>query len=167
MLLGGLNDGPEPLQALCNRAVDVLLRERFRRRAEHRDLFGASGKSRFKALHIRDQDRVGHPGMPFDLTQNLGVIGHLRHPFLGHEGCCLNGGEPGKGEALDQPQFVLGRDRPGLVLKSVPRPNFNNSDLFRQLTWHGCFTPQRYGESQRVTGRARGLLISPRCAVLA
>ena len=54
------HDRPEALQALRDRAVDVLLREGLRRGAEHRDLVGTGGQRRLQALQVGHQHRIAH-----------------------------------------------------------------------------------------------------------
>ena len=81
ILLGRRQHRLEPLDALGDGAVDVLLRERLRRRAEHRHVLGACRERRLEALHVRHQHRIGHARMAIEAAHDLAVVGHLRHPL--------------------------------------------------------------------------------------
>ena len=56
-------------------------------------------------------------------SQHLGAVGELRDHVRAHEARDLEPLQPRRGERLDQPHLVLGRDDLGLVLEPVPGPD--------------------------------------------
>jgi len=79
-LVRGAHHLLESLQALGNGTVNVLLREGFRRRSEHRHLIGAGRQRRLEALEVGCQCRISHSGSPRHAAHHRIVIGHLRYP---------------------------------------------------------------------------------------
>src|SRR6185369_200090 len=80
VLPGGVDDRAETLDALRDRAVDVLLAERLGRGSEDDDLVGPLGARRrqrgVEAFRVRDQHRIANAGLPGDALQHRRVVGH-------------------------------------------------------------------------------------------
>ena len=110
---------PEALDALGNRAVDVLLAEGFAGRAKDDHGIGPCRQRGFKALHIRHQRGIAYTGQPGDAAHHLGVIRHLRHPLGADKTGDLNVFQPRRLQALHQ--LDLHGSRHGLlfVLQAV------------------------------------------------
>jgi len=126
-LLGPRRDGGEALQALVDRAVDVLLAEALRGGAEDGDLVHAGGLlGGLHALHVGHQDRIADPVQAVDLGQDLGRVGHLRHPFGRGEAARLDGAQAGGGQGVNQRHLGRCRHLAGLVLQAVTRPHFDD-----------------------------------------
>src|SRR5262245_2925153 len=77
---GRLDDGREALQALADRAVDVLAAEGLGRGAEYRDLLCARRTRGLETFHVGNQHGVGDARALPDPGHHLGVIRHLWHP---------------------------------------------------------------------------------------
>jgi hypothetical protein len=127
------NHRGESFERLGDRAVDVLLRERLGGRGEHRDLGGAGRARRLEALEIGREHRIGDARPAADAFEDLGVVGHLRHPLRRDEGGRLDRRQAGVGEALDQLELDRGRHLARLVLQPVARPHLDQSNFSRQL----------------------------------
>ena len=152
----GLGHGPEARKALGDGAVDVLLAEGFRRSTEYRHFLCAGCQCCFEAGHVRHQHRVINAGLSYQPFHDLGMIGHLRHPFGRDEGGGFNAGEAGIGQALYELQLDLGGHRIGLILQPVTGTHLNDANFFRQA--HGLFS-EGYGDSESINcggGMIRG-----------
>ncbi len=129
---GSLHQRREACQALGDGAVDVLLRESFGGRTEHRDFLHAGLDGRLQALHVRRQRRVSDPGLALDLREDFGGARHLWHPLGRDEAADFDIGQPGGAQVVDQTHLVHHADRLLLVLQTVTRADFHQPDLFGQ-----------------------------------
>ena len=128
-------DRPRALQALGNRAVDVLARERFSRGDEYRDFVAMDRKRRFQSLHVGRQHRVAHARLLANRRHDLCGIGHLRHPLRRHEARCLDRRQSRISQAIDQSHLDIGGDGSFFVLQAVPWTDFDDAHTTWQ--WHG------------------------------
>ena len=117
------------LEAHGDRAVDVLPRERLRRRAEHGD-FGRTGSHRGgEALQVRHQHRIGHPRLAPDTRHHVRAVRHLRDPLRRHERGRLDRRQPRVREAFDQRDLDVGGDGLRFVLQAVARADLDDLDV--------------------------------------
>ena len=61
---------------------------------------------------------------------DLGVVGHLRHPFRRHKRGGFDNGHAGFLQAVDQLDFCCGRYRLSFVLQAIARTDFNDAYFF-------------------------------------
>ncbi|MCY1549821.1 hypothetical protein D9M68_860200 [compost metagenome] len=132
MLLGCVHHRDETLEALGNRAVEVLLREGLGGGGEYRDLFHARLPRAFEALQVGGQRGVGDAGQLLDLREDFGAASHLRHPFGRDEAADFHIVQAGGGQVVDQAHLVRHADWLFLVLQAVARADFDQADLFGQ-----------------------------------
>lgn len=132
LLAGGVHHRHEALEALGDRAVDVLLREGLAGGGEHRDFLHPGEHGRLEALHVGRQRGVGDAALLPDLGEHLGGAGHLRHPLGRDEAADLDVFETGGAQVVDQTHLVGDADRLFLVLQAVARADFDQADVLGQ-----------------------------------
>src|SRR5882672_1681540 len=122
----GLDDRSEALEALRDAAIDVLPAERFGGGAEYGDLRRARGARRLEAFQVRHQHRVGDARFLAYASEDLRIVGHLRHPFRRYESDRFDRGQACLGELFDEFDLDRGGNVCRLVLKAVARPHLDD-----------------------------------------
>jgi hypothetical protein len=74
VFLGGARHRFEARDRFGDRAVDVLLREGFRGRAEDHDFIGAARQRRLETLHVRRQRRIDGARTAFDAAMTSALV---------------------------------------------------------------------------------------------
>ena len=136
VLVRGGHHRPEALDALGDRAVDVLPAERFGGRGEDDDLVGPLlapyRQCGLEPFHVGHQRRVAHAFLARDAGEHGRVVGHLRHPFRADEAGDLDLAQPGRLQPMHELDLDGGLDRLLLVLQPVARADVDEGDLGRQ-----------------------------------
>lgn len=132
MLGGFLHDWLESLQALFNRAVEILLGECFSGGCEHCDLFYSNFNSSLHAFHVGHQAGIGNSLFLIDVEEQFLGAGHLRHPLGRDKRAHFHDFEAGLRKAINQFGFVLQADNLLLVLEPIAWAHFHNLDKLPQ-----------------------------------
>ena len=88
-----------------------------------------AASARSRPGEIRHQRRVAYARAPVDAANDLGRVGHLRHPARADERRHLDRREAGGGQPVDERDLVGGGDRRVLVLQAVARPDLDDPDV--------------------------------------
>jgi len=119
----GLHHGGKALDAFGDGAVDVLVAEGFAGGTKDHDLVGPCFEGRFKTLRIGREHRVAHASLTLDAVHDVGVVGHLRHPFGGHKTGDFDLGQACGLQAVHQLDLDRCGDRLFFVLQAVAGAN--------------------------------------------
>ena len=113
-------------ERLVNRLVDVALAEGFGRRREDRHFVHARLAGARQPLQVRHERGVADAGPPRDAGEDVGRVGHLRHPFRADEGRHLDHRVAGLGEPVHERDLVGRRNERRLVLQAVAGADFDD-----------------------------------------
>jgi hypothetical protein len=130
VLLGGFHHRYKALQAFADGAVDVLLREGFRRSSKYSNFFHACGQCIFKTFEVWGEGCVGDASFLLDLREHIGRTGHLRHPLGRDETADFHIAQACGSQVIDQTHLVGDADGLFLVLQTVAGADFDQADLF-------------------------------------
>jgi len=121
-----MRDGGKTFNTLGNGAIDVALREGFRRGRKDGDFRNFAAYCFSEALQIGHERGIGNAGKPVEFDEDGSRVGHLRDPFRGDETAAFDVAQSCVGDCFDEGDFGLDRNCAGFILQAVAGADLND-----------------------------------------